>query len=103
MKKASALFFLAVTFMLIVVADLILWFVITGKTNSFEQARQEYIAYFPDALQSPRLTTVISIVLLIIAGLLFLYTAKTRTFKVAASILGIICALLLFWNVFSLM
>jgi hypothetical protein len=89
--------------MLIVVADLIRWFVITDKTDSFEQARQEYMAYYPHALQSPRLLTVISIVLLATAGFLFLYTAKTKTFKVAASILGILCALLFVWELFSLM
>jgi hypothetical protein len=103
MKKSSVLFALALMFLIIVLADLIRWFVITGETANFDQARQEYLAYYPAALQNARLLTAISLVLLTFSGFVFLSAAKTRSLKVAASLLGMLCALLLIWKIFSLM
>ena len=103
MKKSSVLFFLAVVFMLIVVADLLHWFVITAETANFEQARQEYLEHYPAAIQNARLLTVISILLLTVSGFIFLNTSKTTHFRKSASILGMLSALLLIWKIFSLM
>lgn len=103
MKKSSSLFFLAVVFMIIVVADLLHWFMVTGETPDFEQAKQQYLQHYPPAIQNARLLTVISILLLTAAGFIFLNTAKSPNFKKAASILGMLSALLLIWKIFSLM
>lgn len=103
MKKSSVLFFLAVMFLLIVIADLIHWFVVTGDTSGFEAAKQEYLSHYPSAIQNARLLTVISILLLTFSGFIFLNISKSANFKKSASLLGMLSALLLMWKIFSLM
>ena len=103
MKKPSVLFFLGVVFMLIVVADLLHWFTVTGEASNFEQAKQQYLEHYPAALQNARLLTVISILLLTVSGFIFLNAARTTNFKKAGSLLGMLSALLLMWKIFMLM
>lgn len=103
MKRNSGLFFLAVVFVFIVVADLIHWFMVTADIANFEQAKQEYLEHYPSYIQNARLLTVISILMLTFSGFIFLNAVKTRSFKIASSLLGMLCALLLMWKIFSLM
>lgn len=103
MKTRNLLFAFAIICLFIVLADLFLWFAVTGETNSFEEAKAQYLSYYPDSLQNARLLTVISILLLTAAGFIFLNAAKTNSLKKTASVLGIVSAVLLMWKLFSLM
>ncbi|MCW4469276.1 hypothetical protein OGH69_09885 [Flavobacterium sp. MFBS3-15] len=103
MKIRNILFAVAILCLFAVLADLFLWFAVTGRTDSFEEARSLYVSYYPAALQNARLLTVMSILLLTIAGFIFLNAAKTNSLKKTAAILGIASAVLLMWKLFSLM
>lgn len=103
MKTRTFLFAFAILCLFVVLADLFLWFAVTGRTQDFEEARAQYLSYYPDALGNARLLTVISIMLLTIAGFIFLNAAKTNSLKKTAAVLGIASAVLLMWKLFSLM
>lgn len=103
MKRSSLLFFIALVMLVLVLADLILWFMATDVAPDFESAKQQYLSNYPASLQNARLLTVIAILLLTLSGFIFLRSTKERGFKVAAAILGMISALLIMWKLFSLM
>ncbi|MGV3460781.1 MAG: hypothetical protein ACO1N9_10055 [Flavobacterium sp.] len=103
MKRSSFLFFMALFFLVLVLADLILWFVATDAKPDFESAKAHYLSHYPEAMQNARVLTVISLLLLTVAGFLFLNASKERGLKVVASLLGMIAAMLIMWKIFSLM
>ena len=103
MKKSYFLFAVALIFIVIVLADLFLWFAIANDANNFEANRKKYLSYYPDALHNARLLTVISILMLTMAGFIFLNARKNKSMKAIAGILGVVSALLLMWKLFSLM
>lgn len=102
-NKQAFFFFIAVVALMAVLADLLLWFSVTGTGHSFEQSRQEYLSYYPATLQNARLLTVISILLLTLSGFVFLTSARSQHLRVGASVLGLVCAVLMMWKIFSLM
>lgn len=102
-KKQTPLFIIAIIILLLIIADLILWFIATGNTNNFEEAKAQYLSHYPNTLQNARLLTVVSIVLLTFTGYIFLNTSKTQSLKSVASVLGFISALLFIWKIFTLM
>lgn len=103
MKRSSFLFTIAIICLVIVLADLFLWFSVTGDTTTFEESKQQYLSHYPASLQNARLLTVISILLLTAAGFIFLNASKTRSLKMVAALLGMVSAVLLMWKIFSLM
>lgn len=103
MKKSYFLFAVALIFMVIVLADLFLWFAVADDAADFEVSREKYLSYYPDALHNARLLTVISIMMLTFAGFIFLNARKNKSMKAIAGILGVVSALLLMWKLFSLM
>lgn len=103
MKKSSFLFAVALIFIVIVLADLYLWFAVADDAVDFEVSREKYLNYYPKALHNARLLTVISILMLTFAGFIFLNARKNKSMKVIAGVLGVISAFLLMWKLFSLM
>lgn len=102
-RRPAFFFFIAVLALMAVLADLLLWFSVSGSGHSFEQSRQEYLSYYPSPLQNARLLTVISILLLTLSGFVFLTAARSQRLRVGASVLGLVCAVLMMWKIFSLM
>lgn len=103
MKRSSFLFFIALLFLVIVLADVILWFIAADMNPDFERAKQHYLSHYPVAIQNARVLTVISLLLLTIAGFLFMKSTKERGLKVLAALLGMVAAILIMWKIFSLM
>lgn len=104
MKKRTAfLFFIAILALLFVIADIFLWLMVSSDTTTFDDAKHQYLNYYPSTLQNTQLLTSISIILLVFSGTVFLSATKTKSLKIAAIIMGIIAVLLLMWKIFSLM
>jgi len=101
MKSADFLFYLALIFVVIVLADLFLWFAVTAKTIDIEVGRQNYLSYYPSALQNGRVLTVISLLMLSFSGYIFLNASKDNRNRNAAIILGLVSALLLILKIYS--
>ena len=101
MKLADFLFYLALFFIVIVLSDLFLWFVVTSKTIDIEVGRQNYLSYYPSALQNGRVLTVISLLMLSFSGYIFLNASKDNKNRNAAIILGLVSAILLMVKIYS--
>ena len=102
MKKDRLLLFIGLFFLTVVLADLSVWFSVTGTGDSLAETRQRYLSVYPEPLQNGRLLTVISLLLLTLSGFIFLTKARSRGIKVAASVLGLLCAVLMMWKIISL-
>lgn len=102
MKLSSALFMVALVFVVLILADLFLWFAITSRVLDFETARQEYLSYYPAVLQNGRILTVISLLMLTFSGYIFLNASKTNDNKRTGLILGLLSTILLIVKIFTL-
>lgn len=102
--KNNALFYIGLLLFFVAVADMTLWIVTTThKHATFEETVDDYLSYFPEMLQNATLLTMLNIMFLALAGGLFYKSMKSIKLRTAAKILAILSAVLLFWNVFSLM
>lgn len=102
MKLSSVLFVIALIFVVLVLSDLFLWFAVSRNIIDFETARQEYLSYYPAAMQNGRVLTVISILMLSFSGYIFINTSKTNGIRTVAIILGLVSTLLLILKIFTL-
>ena len=87
---------------LLALSNILLWiYVATRGVQKFEVHKSQYLSFFPAVLQNAFLLTVINIVLLGIAFVIFI--RSTKIIKYVSYILAIFAGILLMWNVFSLM
>ncbi|MES2485019.1 MAG: hypothetical protein V4581_03610 [Bacteroidota bacterium] len=106
MKTQYFLFGIAIIILIAVLADLYLWFDAIGNSpDNFEYARDNYyLTHYPASWRNARWLTAGSILLLTLCGFIFLNLRKSsRGMRVTASVLGLLCAVLLIWKLFSLM
>ena len=101
MKLSNFLFYLAFVLIVIVLSDLFLWFAVSSKTIDIDVARQDYLSYYPPALQNARVLTVISLLMLSFSGYIFLNASKNNKNRNAAIILGLVSTLLLMAKIYS--
>ncbi|GGB78364.1 hypothetical protein GCM10007424_18100 [Flavobacterium suaedae] len=103
-KNTSTLFYIGLLPFVIAVANMTLWIVTTTSEHAtFEETVNDYLSYFPEMLQNATLLTLLNVMFLALAGGLFYKSMKSITLRTPAKILAIVSAVLLFWNVFSLM
>ncbi|RZL39185.1 MAG: hypothetical protein EOO96_01240 [Pedobacter sp.] len=84
-------------------SSFIYWFTITSKDISFEAMKAEYNTVFPSFLQHSALQSLILIVVLVSAGLLFIQTRTKKGFKIPATAGMVLSFLFAFWQLFSIM
>lgn len=73
MKKEIVFFFAALILFSLVVFDMYPWIEIdTDSSKPFEQAKREYLERFPVFFRNAHLTTTIEVLLMFIAGVLFI-------------------------------
>ncbi len=76
---------------------------ITAKDISFEAMKTEYAEIFPSFLQNNRVSTFVVFLILGLATLLFVQSRKSKGIRIPASIGAVLCSILAFWQIFSLM
>lgn len=79
MKKLN--FIVATLFLAVGMSSFIYWFSITAKDISFEAMKAEYAAAFPSFLQNIILSTVVLIIFLATAGILFFKVEKKKDLR----------------------
>lgn len=102
MKKSPVVFWIAIVFVGLILADLFLWFATTSRILDTETAREEYLSHYPAFLQDGRLLTVISLLMLTFAGYIFLNTSKKNENKRTGLILGLLSTLLLIVKIYTI-
>lgn len=91
-------------FLVVVIVNMADWILITTQTNSFEEAVNLHISNYPEYLRNPARSTLLNIVLGVLAGIGFI-NFRNKTNK-AANALNIFAGLSFFlasWQLFSLM
>jgi len=104
--KAKILAAIGVLLMAIVVFDIALWISVADDTRPFQENVAEYLSYHPAWLQSPRLITGVELVMLVVAGTCFSVSGRKPMpdwWRSTSKALLVMCALLAFWLLFTLM
>ncbi len=106
MKKELIFSLIGYICLLIVGWAVVLWIYIADDSKPYEQAQQEYLSHFPQAIASGTLLCLIDIVIAAI-GLFFITKANkiivSKTWGTANVVVTVLLGLILFLNVWSLM
>ena len=104
MQNKIVLFIIALIIFIIPVLNLYLWISISIKPmNTFQQSKAEYASHFPGILQYVFIITLLNILFLAAASILF-YKARTgKGLKKLSLGFFFICIILISWQLFSLM
>jgi hypothetical protein len=86
-----------------VMANIGWWFYVTTQHETFYEMLTAYLDVFPDWLQNARIITVIDIFFLGVSGFIFMEAAKANYLKILSIVLVGLSALLLLWQVWTLM
>jgi hypothetical protein len=99
----NILYGIAIFLLLITIADMVLWFIDCARYEGFEAIKQAYHSRFPQFLRGHYTLTLINILCLSVATLIFIFCVQMNFLKKLSLGLAIFSGLLLYWNVFSLM
>lgn len=104
MQNKIVFFIIALILFIIPVLDMYLWISISMKPmNTFQQSKAEYLSHYPEILQNALISTLLNILFLAAASILF-YKARTgKGLKKLSLVFFYICIILISWQVFSLM
>ncbi|HLO82817.1 MAG TPA: hypothetical protein VK166_17750 [Chitinophagaceae bacterium] len=103
MRKLTAPLVVAFILFGIALADILRWILITTRIENFEEARQEFIFFYPGWLQNARVSALLLIVMLVIAAILFRNERKKQGKSLLLKIFFIASIVLASWLLFTLM
>ena len=89
-----------------VVFDLVRWLLICSQTETFQEAVDQYLSFFPDWISKPRTVMVADLAMASCAGICFFIGWRRRSSGLIKKILlslFVSCLLLCSWLVFSLL
>ena len=103
LKKLTAPLVVAFILFAAAFADILRWILITTRIENFEEAKQEFISFYPSWLKNPRVSTLVLIVMFLVAAVIFWNERKKlgkslllKTFFIASIVLSS-------WLLFTLM
>jgi hypothetical protein len=79
------------------------WILITTRIENFEDAKQEFVSFYPSWLQNARYSTFLLIAMLVIAAILFHRERKKQGKSLLLKIFFIASIVLASWLLFTLM
>lgn len=97
------LIFIAVLSLLFVMGDIFLWINITNHYYDPDALRKEYLNAYPSQVRNLQGLIILPLILLVLASLIFIRSAKTNFIKVASAIIVVILALVIIWKMYYLM
>lgn len=102
LQKQTTYFLFGLTLFVLVVLDMY-WWIKVSINKPFLQAKREYLQIFPEFLQNGKTITLLNIIFLAVASVLFHKNRNNKKIKLHASILFWVSIVLISWNLFSLM
>lgn len=102
-KYKSLIYILGVLLLIISILDKIFWIYICTKYTEFEETKTAYLSLFPKFIANAFFLTIIDIIALGIAAIIFFEFKKAGYLKRTSKILMIISSILCGWSIFSLM
>jgi hypothetical protein len=97
------LIFIAVFCILLVLGDIFLWVNITNQYNNPEAFRAAYLERYPSQVRNLQGLSILPLLLLVFASLIFIRSAKTNFIKVAAATVAAVLAIIVIWKMFMLL
>lgn len=97
------LIFIAVFCILLVLGDIFLWVNITNQYNNPEAFRAAYLERYPSQVRNLQGLSILPLLLLVFASLIFIRSAKTNFIKVAAATVAAVLAIIIIWKMFMLL
>ena len=97
------LIFIAVFCILLVLGDIFLWVNITNQYNNPEAFRAAYLERYPSQVRNLQGLSILPLLLLVFASLIFIRSAKTNFIKVAAATVATVLAIIIIWKMFMLL
>lgn len=96
------LVFIAIFCILLVLGDIFLWVNITNQYSNPDAFRSAYLEHYPSQVRNLQGLSILPLILLVFASLVFIRMAKTNFIKVAAATIATLLALIIIWKMFSL-
>jgi len=97
------LIFIAVFSILLVLGDVFLWVNITSQYSNPEAFRAAYLERYPSQVRNLQGLSILPLILLAFASLVFIRSAKSNFIKTAAATIAAVLALVIIWKMFSLL
>ncbi len=97
------LIFIAVFCLLLILGDVFIWINITNQYNTPETLRAAYLEIYPSQVRNLKGLTVLPLILLVFASLVFIRSAKSNFIKVAAATIATVLALVIIWKMYYIM
>ena len=94
---------IAVLLLFIAITHMVLWFIDCAGHEGFEATKAAYHSRFPQFLRGHYTLTLINVLCLSIATLIFIFCVQMKFLRKLSLGLAIFSGLLLYWNIFSLM
>lgn len=96
------LIFIAVFCILLVLGDVFLWINITNGYNE-AQYQTAYLERYPSQVRNIQGLSILPLILLVFASLVFIRSAKTNFIKVSAATIAAVLAIIIIWKMFTLL
>lgn len=103
LKKLTAPLVVAFTLFGLAFADIMRWILIATRIENFEEAKQEFISFYPLWLKNPRVSALLLIIMLVVAAIIFRHERKKQGNSLLFKIFFIASIVLASWLLFTLM
>ncbi len=103
MKKLTAPLIVAFILFAAAFADILRWILIATRIENFEEAKQEFISFYPSWLKNPRVSTLVLTVMLVAAAIIFWNERKKQGKSLLLKIFFTASIVLSSWLLFTLM
>ncbi|MES2004427.1 MAG: hypothetical protein V4450_07890 [Bacteroidota bacterium] len=102
MKSAHYFFIAALLLLLLASVDIVWWFWIWSDTRSYEENQQQWISLFPQFLQNGKRITAINILCIGASIVGFWKARQLHKLRIISIVLLVIASVLFLWQVFTL-
>jgi hypothetical protein len=103
LKKLTAPLIVAFILFAAAFADILRWILITTRIENFEEAKQEFISFYPSWMKNPRVSALVLIVMLVVAAIIFWNERKKQGKSLLLKIFFVASIVLASWLLFTLM
>ncbi|MCO6147754.1 hypothetical protein [Flavobacterium sp. NRK1] len=96
------LIFIAVLSLLLVLGDIFLWINISNQYSGTAAFKDAYLEKYPPSLRNSKGLSIIPIVLLTFASLVFIRASKSNVLKITGAVFAAILAIIIIWKMFTI-
>lgn len=95
--------FIAVLSLLFILGDIFVWINLTNQYTNPATLSKRYLEQYPSAVRNAQGLSILPLILLVFASLVFIRSVKTNFFKVVAATIATVLALVIIWKMYYLM